>query len=291
LECSPVAKATFEFEIGGYPAVAYLNDAGFDEVVFQTTVCPTTDGRRMIGAWGGGNWQWRGGATTYFWLERKSGRYLTTNHDYGGTKTITATLAALPNVKPHGFGLKPPKGGYSFERECEGIFGRYHPNRTRKPLDDEIDATINRAPEGAGDAITVGVHENQHASPELARDGQFKEGKKAIEFALTGVSALRCAGIHPNWKRDDDEFSAANVETAIAFLKRCRKTTKPSRGSYGLKHAAEQWGQANGMQGYIANGELIVAAVYLGFTMKWDWRGDDNNSPNVMIGVVTPTTD
>jgi hypothetical protein len=40
-----------------------------------------------------------------------------------------------------------------------------------------------------------------------------------------------------------------------------------------------------------ANGELIAAAAYLGFAMKWDWRGDDNNSPNVMIGVVTPTSD
>jgi hypothetical protein len=42
------------------------------------------------------------------------------------------------------------------------------------------------------------------------------------------------------------------------------------------------------MQAYIANGELIVAAAYVGFVMKWDWRGDDNNSPNVMVGVDTP---
>jgi hypothetical protein len=56
-----------------------------------------------------------------------------------------------------------------------------------------------------------------------------------------------------------------------------------------FKHEAERWGEVNGMQGYIANGELIVAAGYLGFAMKWDWRGDDNNGPNVMIGVATPT--
>jgi hypothetical protein len=29
LECLPVAKATFEFEINGYPAAIYLNDAEY----------------------------------------------------------------------------------------------------------------------------------------------------------------------------------------------------------------------------------------------------------------------
>jgi hypothetical protein len=48
LECEPVASAVFEFNIGPYPVIAALDDAGFDEVAIKAIVCPTELGRRMV---------------------------------------------------------------------------------------------------------------------------------------------------------------------------------------------------------------------------------------------------
>ena len=70
------------------------------------------------------------------------------------------------------------------------------------------------------------------------------------------------------------------IATAIAFLRHCTRTTLPRRGSYGLKHAAETWGEANGMSSYVSNGALIAAAVYLGFVVHPHASG-----PNAAIGV------
>jgi hypothetical protein len=52
--------------------------------------------------------------------------------------------------------------------------------------------------------------------------------------------------------------------------------------SYGLKHLAEDWGRAAGLEPYVANGELIAAALYLGFTVTLD-----PGTPNAFIGVRT----
>jgi hypothetical protein len=57
-------------------------------------------------------------------------------------------------------------------------------------------------------------------------------------------------------------------------------TKTPKLSSYGLKHAAERWGECHGMEPYVSNGEFIVAAVYLGFKIKL-YRG----SLNVKVAV------
>jgi hypothetical protein len=75
-------------------------------------------------------------------------------------------------------------------------------------------------------------------------------------------------------------FTTAQVATALAFLQQCNKTKTPNLSSYGLKHAAERWGRRHGMEPYITNGELIVAAIYLDFKIK-----PYPNSPNVAIAV------
>jgi uncharacterized protein YndB with AHSA1/START domain len=48
LECEPFKPATFEFNLGPYPVVAHINDAGFDEVNVKAIVCPTELGRRTL---------------------------------------------------------------------------------------------------------------------------------------------------------------------------------------------------------------------------------------------------
>src|SRR5262249_43487705 len=85
----------------------------------------------------------------------------------------------------------------------------------------------------------------------------------------------------PEFERARSQFSAARVATAIAFLRQCRPIKTPSLCSYGLKHAAESWGERNGLEGYVANGELIAAAVYLGLTLK----PFEYDCPNVKIGI------
>jgi hypothetical protein len=50
LECAPVETDKFEFELAGLPAVAWLHDAGFDEVGFYVMVAPTELGRKLHGA-------------------------------------------------------------------------------------------------------------------------------------------------------------------------------------------------------------------------------------------------
>jgi len=72
------------------------------------------------------------------------------------------------------------------------------------------------------------------------------------------------------------------VDDAIRFLNRCdtRKTLARSRGSYGLKHCAENLYGNN----YLCNGALIAAVIHLGLKYKRD--GED--SPNITVGVKVP---
>ena len=104
------------------------------------------------------------------------------------------------------------------------------------------------------------------------------EALTAIEVAKARLPTLTATGI--DISVGHDEFSVANIATAIAFLRLCRKIKTPTYSSYFLKHVAERWGGHNGMQPYITNGELIVAAVYLGFHIEPIRR-----SPNACVGV------
>jgi hypothetical protein len=123
LECEPVASALFEFNIGPYPVIAALDDAAFDEVAIKAIVCPTELGRRMVQCAIFHGWQRFGEATTFAWLERRTGKYLQSSVNYHGTKAVTEYLGGRA-ITPLGFGTKPTKTGYDFHKECERVFGR-----------------------------------------------------------------------------------------------------------------------------------------------------------------------
>jgi hypothetical protein len=123
LECELATQAKFEFTLDGHPVIAYVNDAGFDEVSVRAICCPTELGREFIRCEILHGWREYGEAVTFGWLERRSGKHLQSGVIYHGTKEITAVLGALV-VEPLGFGTKPVKGGYDWHLECESGFGR-----------------------------------------------------------------------------------------------------------------------------------------------------------------------
>jgi hypothetical protein len=123
LECELATQAKFEFTLDGRPVIAYVNDAGFDEVSVHAICCPTELGREFIRCEILHGWREYGEAVTFGWLERRSGKYLQSGVIYHGTKEITAALGALV-VEPLGFGTKPVKGGYDWHLEFESGFGR-----------------------------------------------------------------------------------------------------------------------------------------------------------------------
>lgn len=76
----------------------------------------------------------------------------------------------------------------------------------------------------------------------------------------------------------------AQVKTAKAFLMtltRTKDVSPRSAYSYGLKHTAENWGRANGMEAYVSNDALIAAAIELDLPVLWE----GGKSPNAFIGV------
>ena len=74
-------------------------------------------------------------------------------------------------------------------------------------------------------------------------------------------------------------FNPERVATAIAFLRSETATLRRPENSGWLKHLAERWGRDNGLSSYVSNGELIVAAIYLGFSIR-----EIPETPNAMIG-------
>jgi hypothetical protein len=99
------------------------------------------------------------------------------------------------------------------------------------------------------------------------------EAIEAIEMAKAAYPKLCTDGMGEGmtaetFERSRNDFEPANVATAIAYLRQRRTVKHPRVSSYHLKHLAERWGRENGMQPYITNGELIVAAIYLGIKIK-----------------------
>jgi hypothetical protein len=123
LECELATQAKFEFTLDGRPVIAYVNDAGFDEVSVHAICCPTELGREFIRCEILHGRREYGEAVTFGWLERRSGKHLQSGVIYHGTKEITAALGALV-VEPLGFGTKPVKGGYDWHLEFKSGFGR-----------------------------------------------------------------------------------------------------------------------------------------------------------------------
>lgn len=85
--------------------------------------------------------------------------------------------------------------------------------------------------------------------------------------------------------RDDvagNPIAQAQVDTALLWLRsrvRKNKTRWYWGSSYGLKHKAERWGKANGLESYVSNGAMIKALVLDGFELRPLWF----NSLNVRV--------
>ena len=103
---------------------------------------------------------------------------------------------------------------------------------------------------------------------------ELTEAHNAISAALQvfphltacGIAARPCAPLDP-----------ARVAVAIEFLKSCTHSAKRACSSYELKHMIEVCG------GYVANGEAICAAVWLGYRMQ-----PIPGTPNCSVHVVIP---
>jgi hypothetical protein len=104
------------------------------------------------------------------------------------------------------------------------------------------------------------------------------EAIAAIESAQDRWPSLGWEGYYPLKTRDGlRELPQQNpyhfpeqVATAIAFLRLCIPTKSP-RGSvraYELKHWAEDWGAANGMESYVPTGAVIIAALHLALPIR-----------------------
>jgi hypothetical protein len=115
LECEPVARAVFEFNLGAYPVIAFIGDAGFGEVAIHAIANPTELGRQTVGRPPLVEWRRFGEATTFSWLERRRGKYLQPTANYYGTKAVTEYLGGLA-ITPLGFGTN--------RKEYKRMFGR-----------------------------------------------------------------------------------------------------------------------------------------------------------------------
>ena len=84
-------------------------------------------------------------------------------------------------------------------------------------------------------------------------------------------------GVH-----EQEKLKPKQLAAEIAFLRTCEPVKTPAFGSSLLKHRAECWRKNNGLEPYVTNGGLIVAALDLGFPMRnqGDPRADFGVSKN-----------
>lgn len=125
----------------------------------------------------------------------------------------------------------------------------------------------------------------------------YREAQRALVTALKKEPTLSLNGFP--YAYEDDPFdvaksdqesrarlfsddSLAQIATAIAWIDAVKVTGKPRAGSYGAKHAAEKWGRENGYAPYVANGALLVAALFRKVPYKRVPK-----SPNAQLGIDT----
>ncbi len=259
LACEPVESATFEFNLGPYPVIARVNDAGFDEVSIKAIVNPTELGRRTAQCAVYYEFRRFGEATTFAWLERRTGKYLQSGVEYHGTKEVTKYLGGLA-ITPNGFDTGPTRTGYDFTKEFESVFG---PSIGRVQPIEPIDGTLHTP----------------------IRFDSLRAKFEPIGLCANGFTddAVKCTA---SWDVRSDHLEK-EVERAIDWLKLCEQTEKVNRQatSYGLKHEAERWCKAQGHPdgGYISNGALLMAACIVGFKVCRPVK--PSNFPNAFLNI------
>ena len=113
--------------------------------------------------------------------------------------------------------------------------------------------------------------------PQIQRP-QIIEAHKAIAHVSKKHPNLGGGGYDSPIPLTDD--LVPEVACALAFLRLCRHVKATRAYSYALKHAAERWGG-----GYVCNGALICAALYMSLRVR---RGD-KKSLNAFVGVSIPS--
>jgi hypothetical protein len=97
----------------------------------------------------------------------------------------------------------------------------------------------------------------QHTSEKI-------NGEAALTLARQRFPELSGDGIRTYPGGAPQPVHADQTETAMAFLKLLRPTTRPTIDTGTLKHDAENWGSVSGLCAYVSRGALISAALMLG---------------------------
>lgn len=115
---------------------------------------------------------------------------------------------------------------------------------------------------------------------DVAQAAEAIEIAKAAEPTLTGYGVAYRRRGRLVVDHDPPPLTPEGVAIAIEFLMMCRHARAPVLSSYGIKHSIERWCALNGRPTYIANGQVVVAAIFLGLKIA-KFAG----SPNVGIAV------
>jgi hypothetical protein len=106
-----------------------------------------------------------------------------------------------------------------------------------------------------------------------------------IDEAITAAQGVyRDLGKHGFGDTGGEPFDREQIDTAVTFLRQCRKARRGVVSSCQLQHVVTDWGATVGRAPYVSNGATIIAAHALGFNIV---RGSECNfSPsNAAINV------
>jgi len=108
----------------------------------------------------------------------------------------------------------------------------------------------------------------RETAPRIIPPWLLHRARLAIEEARTAHPRLDRVGWNRRLPRRQqaEPFNLHSVATAIGFIESGKVTLLPTprRSSYALKHSAERWGERNGFEPYVGNGDFILAALNCG---------------------------
>ena len=93
---------TFEFSVAGVPGLAWVGDAGFDELVIHSVLWPNEEARKWIFC-GNAHDAPIGGTVAVGWFERREGCYLQPSTSLFRCRSAYRPLAAALDVTPKGY--------------------------------------------------------------------------------------------------------------------------------------------------------------------------------------------
>jgi hypothetical protein len=141
--------------------------------------------------------------------------------------------------------------------------------------------TTKPVPGGSGTGLTNSIADDNAARvatpdkvlPDCPRARQLLADRIAAELADAAIE--RAMAVFPNLGMNGldgvraGEFNKKQIATCLLFLHQCHMASpKRCDSSYFLKHLIERWGRTVGIEPYISNGCMIVAAVALGFPIS-----------------------